>query len=78
MITIISSPSKCQLRQITGSDNDTTGLVCNIHQALGTFPCLTILISDIMYFRIMPDISEMKINRLTDIHFFQRCPQTFA
>ena len=78
MITIISCPPKCQFGKVSCSNDNTTGLVCNIHQDLRTFPCLSVLISDIMYFRIVSDITEMQVDRFTDIDFFQSCPQTFA
>ena len=78
VVAIVSCPSKCQFRKVTGSNNNTTGLVCNIHQDLCTLTCLTILISDIMYFRIMSDIAEMEIYRLADVDFLEGCTKTFT
>ena len=54
MISVVSRPAECQLRQIACADDHTTGLICNVHKNLGSLTCLSILVSHIMHFRICP------------------------
>ena len=77
MIAIVGCPSKRQFRQITRSDNHTAGLVCDIHNDLGTLSRLTVFVCHIMVFHIMSDIPEMDCYRFADIYFPQCCPQFF-
>ena len=67
MVTIISRPSKSQLRQITCTDQNRAILICTIHKDLCSLPCLTVLISHIMHRRIMSNIPEMYIYCFFDI-----------
>ena len=78
VVSVIGRPSKSKLGEVSCSDHNTAGLVCNVHQNLCTFACLSVLIGDIMYLRIMSDIAEMKIYRLTDIYLLKRCSKAFT
>ena len=73
MVTVIGSPAQCH---ISGSDYHTIILIGNVHQNLGTFPCLSIFISDIMYALILTNIPEMNAYCFFDIYFYQLCAKT--
>ena len=69
MISVVSCPAECQLRKIACTDDHASGLICNVHKNLGSLTCLSILVSHIMYFRILSDIPEMDIDRILDTDF---------
>ena len=77
MISVVSRPAECQLRQIACADDHTTGLICNVHKNLGSLTCLSILVSHIVHFRILSDIPEMDIDRILDTDFHKIRIETF-
>ena len=73
MIAIVGCPSKRQFRQITRSDQPSTGLVCDIHNDLGTLSPDNFRKSHhgFPYHVRYPENGLL----LADIYFPQCCPQ---
>ena len=69
VVAIIGSPSQSQFREVAGTDNHSSHLICQVHQDLGTFTCLRIFIGYIMHAGIMTDVLEVLGYRLGDADF---------
>ena len=77
MISIISSPAKCELRKVACSDYDTANLVCVVHKNLCSLTSLSILICNIMYIHALSDILEMNCNSISDRNLDKLCSDFF-
>ena len=75
VVAIISSPTKCQLREVARSYHHTTHLIGQVHQDLGTLTCLRVLVGHVMHIHIMPDVLEMLSHRLGNADFPDRDTQ---
>ena len=69
VIAVIGSPSQRKLRHVTGSYYQTSHLIGNIHEDLGSFPGLAVFIGHIMPVHIMTDIFKMACHRFPYINF---------
>ena len=76
VISVVSRPAKCKLRQISGSDDHSAGLICNIHQNLRALSRLSVLVGHVMHRRILSDIPEMNVDGIFDIHLDKISSQT--
>ena len=70
VIAVIGRPAKGELRHIAGTDDETADLVCGIHENLGSLTRLSVLVGDIVIFRILTNIGEMLVYGCTDVNFF--------
>ena len=69
VVTIIGSPSQCQFREVSRTNDDGIFLVCYIHQDLRTFTGLGILVGHIMHLLIMAYILKMLGHSLGNTDF---------
>ncbi|MPM44433.1 hypothetical protein SDC9_91111 [bioreactor metagenome] len=66
MIPVVGRPAKSQLRKVPRSDHQGVELVCQVHQHLGPFARLTVLVGDIQHLRVVTDILEVLTHSLGD------------
>ena len=62
MVTVVGAPAECQLRKVSGTDHKAVLLVGDIHQDLGPFAGLGVLVGGIHHFRIVADVLEMLLH----------------
>ena len=74
VVAVIGSPSQGKLRHVSGSNYQASHLIGDIHENLGSFSGLAVLIGHIMFVHIMADIFKMVCHRLPDINFAEFCP----
>ena len=55
MVAIVGTPAKCQLREISGTDDDAALHIRQIHQYLSPLACLGILVGSVLCRCIMTD-----------------------
>ena len=70
MIAVVRCPPKCQFGKISRPNDHAAGLVCQVHQNLRSLTRLSVFIRHIVLFRILSDITKMKIDCLFDIDLF--------
>lgn len=75
VVAVVRRPPQRELGKISRSDNQSTAFVGDIHQDLGTFARLGILVCDILHPFVLSDIGEMLPHGLGDVHFKQRDTQ---
>ena len=61
VVSVVCGPAECKLREVACSDYDSSGLVCNIHQNLGPFSCLSVFICGVMDCRIVFYVCKMMV-----------------
>ena len=59
MVAVIRRPAERKLRKITRADDQSAGLVRDVHQDLRALPRLTVFIGDVVHGFVMADIREM-------------------
>lgn len=78
VIAMVGTPAQRQFAEIAGADDNSTGLIGNIHEDLGPLPRLTVLKRDGMIFHIMADIPEMTPDAVGNIDGSKRCAHLFG
>ena len=72
VVPVVGRPAQCQLREVTGADNEATFLVRDIHQDLCPLTSLRILVGHVVHALIVPDIREVLLYGLRDVDLTQR------
>ena len=67
MVAVVGTPAQSQLTEVAGSNNQTTGLVGDVHQHLGTLPGLTILKGDAVVLHALANILKVDLHRVADV-----------
>ena len=71
VVAVVGRPAQCQFRHIPGSDDHAVFLVGNVHEHLGTLPCLPVFVGDIVVFHVKLDVLKMLGHGFFDIHLLQ-------
>ena len=75
MVAVVGAPAQSQLAEVAGSDDDTAGLVGNIHQHLGALPGLGVFKGDGVIGHIVSDVLKVAADTGGDVHGAQRRAQ---
>ena len=65
-------PAQGQLAEVPGADDQAPGLVGDVHEHLGAFPCLRVFIGQVVLGFVLANIPVMQPAGFTDIDFFRR------
>ena len=68
MVAVVGRPAQCQLRKIPGSHHQTAAVVGQIHQHLGAFPRLAVLIGDVAVVGVVADVGKVPLYRPGNAH----------
>ena len=71
VVAVVGGPAQRQLAEVAGADDQTAGLVGQIHQHLGALPGLSVLKGDGVVVHALTDVPEVDLHRLADVHALQ-------
>ena len=78
MVAVVGCPAQSQFGEVTRADNNPAALVCQIHEDLCPFSCLTVFIGDIVNGFLLTDVRKMLPHTLLNRNFPQGCPIGFC
>ena len=78
MVAVIRRPAERKLGKIACADDQSAGLVCNVHQNLRALACLAVFVCDIMHGFVVADVRKMLPDRGRDIDLLYADAEFFA
>ena len=71
MVSVVSTPTQGQFREISGSDDDSPQHICLVHQEHGPFSGLDVLVGHVAGFPRMTEVLKLKLADHPDVDGLQ-------
>jgi hypothetical protein len=78
VVAVVRRPAKGGFRQVSRADDDSVGLICDVHQNLRALPRLRVFVHNVVYVRIVADVFEMLQDRFCDVDAAERDAEPFG
>ena len=68
VVAVVGAPAQRQFREIAGADDDTAGLVGDVHEHLGPLPGLSVFKGNGVVLHVVSDVLEMAADGIGDVY----------